>query len=203
MQTFSEKHLPNDDIFDAFPRKYHEDLKVVFDFLMTYKFQIHTIFFHKIKFQGNDLCIPYRLYFDTNCKSEITHFSLHQQTLFWCIASRHKDGFFREEGLKHLFNSNQKISCIYTLILASEYVREIIEMINLEIDENNINDYLQVLYEDKSFFTYIKGNIASHWGKSIKYEYPKEKKQYRQYAGKKLIVKLNRAMVFINNTLKA
>lgn len=194
MSIFPEKIPLNHLLFEAFPNEYQEDLKNVLAFLMNYKFDVHSIVFHKIEFQGNELCIPYRLYFDIDCKAKIIQFSQRQQALFWCIASRQDDGFIREEAVKQLFKSDEKIAKLFALILASEYIKEIIEIINLEINENNINDFLEILYEDKSLFSYIKGNVASHWGESIKNEYPEEKRHYKQYAGKELITKLNKGM---------
>ncbi|MBR9917491.1 hypothetical protein GYB29_07385 [bacterium] len=143
-----------------------------------------------IKLNGEQLTIPYRLYFDEpNIDSE-KNLTDRQKTILNCIFLRHHNGHLRERRLKKLVNQDKNWIIPFTIQLLGEYVYEILEVLEEHINEKTIDDYHSFTEENPKYWQQTESRIISYWNEYYRRKFP-NLKEYLGTALAKRIKKTN------------
>ena len=139
-----------------------------------------------IKLEGEQLIIPYRLYFDEPDFESETGLTDRQKIILNCIFLRHHNGYIRERRLNNLIGKNEKWIIPFTIQLLGEYVFEIIESLDEHINENTINDYRSVTEENPKYWQKTESRMISYWNEYYRRKFPKLK----EYLGTVLVKRI-------------
>jgi len=134
--------------------------------------------------EGEDLSIPARVYFD-EVAVRSGYSALHLAILD-CLQTRHHSGFVRERAVGRMLSLNTSWSAPFVVQLVSEYVVEILEVIEAgwtQIDERILARFLA---ENPRFHALVKQRVVSYWNA---YYRPLGR---QNYVGFKLLNKLDR-----------
>jgi hypothetical protein len=86
-----------------------------------------------------------------------------QEQLFFCLLTRHHNGFVREAALKRIIAVDEPWVVPYVVQLASEYVYEILVVIGQNLGQLNSSLYGSFLRDNPSYFAKVKQRIISYW----------------------------------------
>lgn len=141
-----------------------------------------------VKFNGEELTIPKRIYFDEpNIDSE-TDLTDRQKIILDCIFLRHHNGYLRERRLKNLVDKEEKWIIPFTMQLLGEYVFEILEVLDEHMNEKTINDYYAYRAENPKYLLQTESRMISYWNEYYRREYPELKK----YLGTALVRRIKK-----------
>jgi hypothetical protein len=141
-----------------------------------------------IKLNGEQLTIPYRLYFDEpdiDSESDLTD---RQKIILNCIFLRHHNGYLRERRLKNLVDKDEKWIIPFTVQLLGEYVFEILEVLDEHINEKTINDYYSFTEENPKYWQQTESRMISYWNEYYRRKFPKLK----EYLGTALVKRIKK-----------
>lgn len=141
-----------------------------------------------IKLNGEQLTIPYRLYFDEPDIDSEKNLTDRQKTILNCIFLRHHDGYLRERRLKKLVNKEKKWIIPFTIQLLGEYVYEILEVLDEHINENTIDDYHSFTVENPRYWHQTESRMISYWNEYYRWKFPKLK----EYLGTELVKRIKK-----------
>lgn len=86
-----------------------------------------------------------------------------QKLIFFCLLTRHHNGFVREAALKRIIIVNEPWVVPYVVQLASEYVYEILVVVRQNLNELNSTLYGEFLRNNPAYFSKVKQRITSYW----------------------------------------
>jgi len=117
---------------------------------------------YSVTVNGELLVIPYRIYHDPNAILRVG-LDATEQELLTCLLTRHCDGNVRQENLKRTIGSKSIWIPPFVVQLASEYVKEILDVIyeNAELLDGRV--YGSFLRENQDFFGKTCERIRSYW----------------------------------------
>ena len=139
-----------------------------------------------IKLNGEQLIIPYRLYFDEPDIESETDLTDRQKFILNCIFLRHHNGYLRERRLNNLINKDEKWIIPFTIQLLGEYVFEILEVLDEHINEKTINDYCSFTEENPKYWQQTESRMISYWNEYYRRKFPKLK----EYLGTTLVKRI-------------
>lgn len=113
----------------SFPREISEDVKLVHSKL---KSKIYNPSYIKLRSYRP---IIYRMYFEKISPKIEEAFTDKQKAIFYCLCSRHYNGYWREEYIKKLLKFEYEWVPVFVFQLASEYVVEIANLIAENAEE--------------------------------------------------------------------
>jgi hypothetical protein len=87
------------------------------------------LYSHTVTFEGEQLTIPTRVYFDPNLLWQSQDRSQLQQGVAWCLGTRHHSGYVREGCLRKMLAAPQPWMAPFIVQLIGEYVVEIVQPI--------------------------------------------------------------------------
>lgn len=132
-----------------------------------------------IKFESENLNIPYRILFEPN--SEINLYD-------HCLLTRSFDGYVRQNAIKVLLSNFQSKSEIipFIAILIGEYIVEILEIIYRELSLSNWKELNKFFKNNPIYYQSIKSKVRSYWN----CYYQNSNPNYNEYVGNKILEKL-------------
>lgn len=185
-----------DRILKSFPTELKSDVESVIKILPLEKNdvklcdgQVHNVdnLIHPteltIKLNGEQLIIPYRLYFDEPDIESETDLTDRQKIILNCIFLRHHNGYLRERRLNNLIDKDEKWIIPFTIQLLGEYVFEILEVLDEHINEKTINDYCSFTEENSKYWQQTESRMISYWNEYYRRKFPKLK----EYLGTTLV----------------
>jgi hypothetical protein len=129
-----------------------------------------------------DLILPSRVYFQmTNYDAELATPAEHLVAA--CILTRNHDGWSRQRALTTLLRNPQPWISPYILRLSSEYVIEILDLIEDHMDQFSQSDIGTFIRLNPAFYQTMKHRIVSYWDCYYRSRFPK----FGQYVGYRLI----------------
>lgn len=153
----------------SFPEKMQSDVALVIDFLNAKQLEIHSKSEMEIFLNGEKVVMPYRIYTSEPKDGEELRFSNTQQVILNCLYLTHNNGFLRQKRLESLKTNFDDYVIPYKMKVLSEYVIQIINELDTQINENTIQRCLMFVHENPKYWSFIKSRITSYWGEYFKY----------------------------------
>lgn len=171
-------------LLKAFPPALKKEVGMVLDILpfatheikhrdgQNYKIDnlIHDTF-QTVQLEGEQLTIPYRLYFnepDIEKEKELTD---RQKTILNCIYLRHHNGYVRQSRLEKI-DSNEYWVTPFTFALLGEYVIEIVDVLDRQMDDNKLENYKRFILENQKYGEQTEGRMISYWNEHYRRRFP-------------------------------
>ncbi|WP_214728932.1 hypothetical protein [Exiguobacterium sp. s168] len=173
----------------AFPKRYEQDVRVVkacLPFGWT-RLSPGTI---KVKVEQEQIQIPMRLYLSEVDSERIKQLTSTQQTMLYCLYTRHHDGHVREQYLQQLLKNHSRDGWVlaYLIELASEYVREIVDIIVPAIEQWDLEVKRRFVSNDPAYMKRIEDRMISYW--NAYYRSNSERRSEANYPGFQIIKSL-------------
>lgn len=173
-----------EELIMCFPPNLREDVQVVIDKLKIKDEDIHTRIYN-VKINDILLTLPERIYFSEPASGNLT---IIQTYILDCIFTRHDDGFIRQKHLRNLLFCTEYWIIPFCFRLLGEYVKDILSDIKIQI-ENNIENYLNFISENRVFYNRTKSQMISYWDCYYREEYP----NLKSYIGFQIFSDLEKA----------
>ena len=178
-------------IIKSFQKELLNEVNSVINILPKNKIMRTSISWNKYKFinvnlNSNNIKIPYRIGINEVENKLIDNLNHTQKLILYCIYTRHHNGFIRQKYIEKLINENNYFITPFIIQMIGEYVSEIMIIIDKYL-ENNIENYIKFKYENKKYWKYLRGSMASYWDTYQRNKYPK----YDEYIGKIILDKIN------------
>jgi hypothetical protein len=177
----------------SFPQKLEKDLDVVLGIMPLDNDQvklndgnIHKVenliydYFKDIKLDDENLSIPYRIYFNEPNQDKENTLTNIQKAILNCIYLKHHNGYVRQKRLEQLGKNYQYWTTPYTFQLLGEYVLEIIDVLDNQLDDNKLENYKQFAIENPKYYQKTESRMISYWNEYYRHKFPKLK----NYAGR-------------------
>ncbi|MAW97058.1 MULTISPECIES: hypothetical protein [unclassified Leeuwenhoekiella] len=197
--TKNETKKYKDRLLKSFPTELKTDVESVVNILPLEKNEVKLCDgqFHKvenlihpsevmIKWSGEQLTIPYRLYFDEPDINAEPHLTDIQKIILNCIFLRHHNGYLRERRLKKLVDKDEKWIIPFTIQLLGEYVLEILQVLDQHINEKTITDYCSFIEENPKYWQQTESRMISYWNAYYKSKFP----EMHEYLGSTLVKRI-------------
>ncbi|WP_312452909.1 hypothetical protein [Exiguobacterium sp.] len=173
----------------AFPKRYEQDVRVVkacLPFAWT-RLSLGTI---KVKVEQEQIQIPMRLYVSEIDSERIEELTSTQQTMLYCLYTRHHDGHVRERYLQQLLKNHPHDGWVlaYIIELASEYVCEIVDIIVPVIEQWDPEVKRRFVEDDPAYMKRIEDRMISYW--NAYYRSSGERRSEADYPGFQIIKSL-------------
>ena len=190
-----------DRLLQSFPTELKSDVETVVKILPLRKNdiklcdgQVHHVdnLIHSteltIKLNGEQLTIPYRLYFDEPDIEYEDSLTDRQKTILNCIFLRHHNGYLRERKLKNLTDKNGYWVIPFTIQLLGEYVFEILEVLDKHINQKSLDNYNAFIEENPKYWQQTESRMISYWNEYYRRRFPKLK----EYLGTALVNRIKK-----------
>ncbi len=153
-------------IIRAFPKVIKDDvLKTWEKIKIINEFQISDCF--TISVNGENLEIPHRIYeipYGVSIEElGMIEFSANEFLILNCLLSRHHNGFIRQKHLKHILKINDYWITPFIFQLLGEYVVEILNEINENLNDNLLKNFARFADENPIYFNITKSRVTSYW----------------------------------------
>lgn len=172
----------------SFPSELEKDLEVVLDIIPLDNDQvelndgnIHKVenliydYFKDIKLDSENLSIPYRVYFNEPNKDKENSLTDVQKAILNCIYLKHHNGFIRQKRLVLLGKNYQYWTTPYTFQLLGEYVFEILEVLDEQLDDNKLENYKRFITDNPKYNQQTESRMISYWNEYYRRRFPKLK----------------------------
>ena len=170
-------------LIKAFPNDCEKEIRSLFHKVkLIAEHEMHDSF--AVTLENERLHIPYRIYF-----KEVSEDNLNENELILlnCIFTRHHNGFIRQKSLEKIISSEKLFVTPFVFQLLGEYVVQIIDVINDNLNERMIENMKMLAEENPAYLQLTKQRIMSYW--SCYYRSYSSKKE--DYVGFKVLNKLN------------
>jgi hypothetical protein len=174
-------------LLKAFPRTLKKDVESVLDILpfdvnevKLCDGQTHNVenLIHPdsqtIKLDGELLTIPYRVYFNEPKIEKERLLTNRQQSILNCIFLRHHNGYLRQSRLEKI-EDNEYWVTPFTFQLLGEYVIEILEVLDEQLDDKKLGNYKRFVIENPKYYKQIESRMISYWNIYYRRKFPKLK----------------------------
>lgn len=172
-------------LLNAFPRTLKKDVESVLDILpfdvnevklcdgQTHKVEnlIHPDF-QTVNLDGELLKIPYRVYFNEPELEKEKTLTDRQKHILNCIFLRHHNGYIRQRRLGKIENSEYWVTP-FTFQLLGEYVIEILEVLDEQLDDNKLENYKRFSIENSKYYQQTESRMISYWNEYYRRRFPK------------------------------
>jgi len=188
-------------ILKSFPIDLKNDIKVVLKIIPLYDFTIVNFYGNKyntdnlispdnisVKINNEFITIPARYYFNEP-KSELeNNLTDRQKIILNCILLKHHNGHIREKRLRLLRDKTEYWIIPYTTHLLGEYVYEILETLNKQLNKKNIENYKRFQEENPFYWKQTESRVISYWNEYHRLKSPKLK----DYVGFKILDRIKK-----------
>lgn len=173
----------------AFPKRYEQDVRVVkacLPFAWT-RLSSGSI---EMRLEQERIQIPTRLYLSEVDSERIKQLTSTQQTMLFCLYTRHHDGHVREYYLQQLLKTHPHDGWVlaYIIELASEYVRDIVDIIVPAIEQWDPEVKQRFVEDDPAYMKRIEDRMISYW--NAYYRSSGERRSKADYPGFRIIESL-------------
>ena len=128
-----------------------------------------------------------RVYFDEfQCRSRC---STTQLAILNCLQTRHHNGFVRERALRRIIDLNTPWSAPFVVQLMSEYVIEILDMIDAGWERVDGPLLARFLAENPRYHALVRRRVISYWNVYYRRRFPRRE----SYVGFRLLDRLDQA----------
>jgi len=190
-------------LLDAFPQALKKDVENVLDILpfddnniKLCDGQIHKVdnLIHPnvqiVQLQGEKLSIPYRLYFNEPELKREQILTDKQKTILNCIFLRHHNGYLRQSRLEKI-SSNEYWITPFTFQLLGEYVFEILEVLDKQLEDAKLENYKKFVLENPKHWQQTESRMISYWNEYYRRQFPKLK----LYIGRLIFDQINKKVL--------
>jgi len=176
----------------AFPKRYEQDVRVV-KACLPFSWTRLSSGSIEVKLEQEHIQIPMRVYVPEVAPERIEQLTLTQQTVLYCLYTRHHDGHVREHYLQQLLKTDLHDEWVlaYIIELASEYVREIMEIIVPAIEQWDPEVKRQFVEDDPAYIKRIEDRMISYW--NAYYRSSGERRSEAEYPGFQILNSLQKA----------
>lgn len=176
----------------AFPNRYEQDVRVV-KACLPFKWTRLAPGAIEVKLEQERIQIPMRVYVPEVAPERIEQLTPTQRTILYGLYTRHHDGHIREHYLCQLLKTHQQDGWIlaYILELASEYVREIVEIIAPAIEQWDPEVKQLFVHDDPAYIKRIEERMISYW--NAYYRSSGERRSEADYPGFLILESLQKA----------
>ncbi|MCY1692611.1 hypothetical protein OVA29_20545 [Exiguobacterium sp. SL14] len=173
----------------AFPKQYEQDVRVV-QACLPFAWTRLAPGAIEVKLEQEQIQIPMRVYVPEVALDRIEQLTPTQQTILYGLYTRHHDGHIREHYLRQLLKTQQQDEWIlaYIIELASEYVREIVDIIVPAIEQWNPEVKRRFVEDDLAYMKRIEDRMISYW--NAYYRSSGERRSEADYPGFRIIESL-------------
>lgn len=185
----NRKIVTRNKLLSAFPTKMKKDVEKVLEILYDKDFHLNLYNEYKIIIEREEITIPYRIYFKEPLIEEENKLTEIQKVILNCLYSRHSNGYIRQNRLELLKEYNQNFVIPYKFQLLGEYVKELLEALYDQINENSIEEYFKFMKENKEYTIKTKSRMVSYWNVYYRFE---TNNKLNNYIGKKIFNKLEK-----------
>lgn len=174
-------------LLNAFPRTLKKDVESVLDILpfdvndvKLCDGQIHKVEnlihpdFQTVNLNGELLTIPYRAYFNEPELEKERTLTDRQKSILNCIFLRHHNGYIRQSRLEKIENIEYWVTP-FTFQLLGEYVIEILEVLDEQLDDNKLENYKRFAIENSKYYQQTESRMISYWNEYYRHRFPKLK----------------------------
>jgi hypothetical protein len=109
------------------------------------------------------LIVPYRIYFRVSDSAAIAKLDKKQQTILHCILSRSWYGSLRQLHLTELSGHDQEWVIPFKIQLLSEYVQEIHSEVIKQINEDNLDQFINFAKNNPKYMQLMINRSISYW----------------------------------------
>jgi len=172
-------------LLNAFPQALKKDVERVLDILpfdvndvKLCDGQIHKVEnlihpdFQTVNLDGELLTIPYRVYFNEPEIEKERTLNNRQKLILNCIFLRHHNGYIRQSRLEKIENTEYWITP-FTFQLLGEYVIEILEVLDKQLDDNKLEKYKRFSIENSKYYQQTESRMISYWNEYYRRKFPK------------------------------
>jgi hypothetical protein len=192
MRTSNEKTETDiSRILRCFPSELHDKVRKVTRILAIEKGGCIHAASYTVKFHGETLEFPHRVYFNEPRNTLEKHLNEEEQVILDCIFLRHHNGYIRQRRLERIIDKTHPYIVPFTFQLLGECVKEILMVVDDHINERTIDDYLQFIKENKKYAEQTRNRMISYWDLYYRIEYPKRKR----YIGQKTFDRLKKELL--------
>jgi len=160
----------------------HGQARYVDNFVSDYRPEV-------LKLRGEEVELPYRVYFEEPEQSVVSNLSEVQQRIVSCIYLRHHNGFVRQKYLEKLIGASDHFICPFTVQLIGEYVVEILYVVEKLITPAVLPEYAAFVASNQFYWKQTESRMISYWNEYYRREFPK----LGDYVGKRLVDRLSGA----------
>ena len=205
MEDLSKEHSISEyktTLLKSFPKALRSEVEIVLNILpldinnvKLVDGRIHNVEnlihsnFTEVLIENELLSIPSRVYFNEPEKQLEAKLSKIQKTILNCIYLTHHNGYLRQHRLENLSDSNEYWILPFKFQLLNEYVIEILDVLEEQIKDENINNYLRFINENQNYWQKVQSRIASYWNEYYRRNSPRIK----NYVGRKIEKKIKKA----------
>jgi hypothetical protein len=140
-----------------------------------------------IRFDGDLLHIPSRVYFPEPSEPDRQRLNETQQLLLSCLYTRHCDGFVRQRHLESLLSSSHPWVAPFIFALVGEYVVEIIQLIEQQATALAKAHLSRFATDNPEFAALTRKRVVSYWA----YYYRRRFSRFSDYPGYRLLKSLD------------
>jgi len=145
------------------------------------------------------LQIPVRLYYPRNELLAVASRQDDQGLIAACLGTRHADGYVREACLRRLLPVQQPWAVPFILHLLGEYVRQIVQLIDLHFQHADLTMYLPYLRQNPTLLRDIERRAVSYWDAYHRHQCP----QWSEYTAHRAFLALRAASARAGQCLEA
>lgn len=174
-------------ILNAFPQTLKKDVESVLDILpfdvkeiklsdgLIHKVEdlIHSEF-QTVNLDGEVLTIPYRVYFNEPEREKELTLTSRQKSILNCIFLRHHNGYIRQSRLEKIDDNGYWLTP-FTFQLFGEYVFEILEVLDEQLDDNKLENFKRFTIENPKYYAQTESRMISYWNEYYRHKFPKLK----------------------------
>ncbi|AOS99313.1 MULTISPECIES: hypothetical protein [Exiguobacterium] len=173
----------------AFPKRYEQDVRIV-KACLPFGWTRLSPGAIEVNVEQEQIQIPMRVYMPEVASERIEQLTPTQQTMLYCLYTRHHDGYVREHYLQQLLKNRPRDGWVlaYIIELASEYVREIVDSIVPVIEQWDSEVKRQFVEDDPRYMKRTEDRMISYW--NAYYRTSGERRSEADYPGFRIIESL-------------
>ncbi|WP_426272587.1 hypothetical protein [Exiguobacterium sp. R-17] len=148
----------------AFPKRYEQDVRIV-QACLPFAWTRLSPGAIEVNTEQEHIQLPIRVYVPEVAPERIKQLTPTQQTILYCLYTRHHDGHVREHYLQQLLKNHSHDGWVlaYLIELASEYVREIVDIIVPAIEQWDLEVKRRFVEDDPAYMKRIEDRMISYW----------------------------------------
>lgn len=173
----------------AFPKRYEQDIWVV-KACLPFGWTRLSPGAIEVNVEQEHIQLPIRVYVPEVAPERIKQLTPTQQTMLFCLYTRHHDGHVREYYLQQLLKNHTHDGWVlaYIIELASEYVRGIVDIIVPAIEQWDPEVKRRFVEDDPAYMKRIEDRMISYW--NAYYRSSGERRSEADYPGFRIIESL-------------
>jgi hypothetical protein len=155
MDSFSQE------VIAAFPFNYRRVAERTADALRPFVDTNYRQTSVEVQVLGRSVCIPRRIHFTSRALP--ASYRKQRRLVIQCIRSRSTDGYLRQEALRAIVDTREPAAIPFIVLLAGEYVVEIIDDIVRALPTLDRAAYANFVRENRHLMQGLRTRATSYW----------------------------------------